>query len=141
MRFKLLPSTYEFPLVKPKRQSYEWYHPKGILKRNWFLKHLHALPAVVVLFCDAEWDDPNWVEKQCQFASQMHAIKGQLHGRHTRLAIVLLQKNPPHPPGEDVLAVERIASLANASEVSQKMIFVLPYADHMMGKLNYLLPD
>lgn len=67
--------NYEFPVVKPKRQSYEWYHPKGILKRNWILKHLHVLPAVVVLFQDLEWNDPQWTEKQYQCAQLIQTIK------------------------------------------------------------------
>lgn len=70
-----MPSNYEIPIVKPKRQSYEWYHPKGILKRNWILKHLHVLPAVIVLFQDLEWNDPQWTEKQYQCVSFMQTIK------------------------------------------------------------------
>lgn len=62
-------------MVKPKRQSYEWYHPKGILKRNWILKHLHVLPAVVVLFQDLEWNDPQWTEKQYQCVQLIQTIK------------------------------------------------------------------
>lgn len=42
IQFKLIPSNYEFPTAKPKRQSYEWYSPKYILKRNWMLKHTHV---------------------------------------------------------------------------------------------------
>lgn len=34
VRFKLLNNTFEFPVVKPKRNSYEWYIPKGILKKK-----------------------------------------------------------------------------------------------------------
>lgn len=75
IQFKLLPPNYEIPIVKPKRQSYEWYHPKGILKRNWILKHLHVLPAVIVLFQDLEWNDPEWTEKQYQCVSIMQTIK------------------------------------------------------------------
>lgn len=59
-----MPAVSEIPAVKPKRQSYEWYHPKGILKRNWVPKHLHILPAVIVVFEDLEWNDMQWVEKQ-----------------------------------------------------------------------------
>lgn len=75
IQFKLLPSNYEIPIVKPKRQSYEWYHPKGILKRNWILKHLHVLPAVIVWFQDIEWNDPEWTEKQYQCVSFIQTIK------------------------------------------------------------------
>lgn len=78
MQFKLLPPGYEFPVAKPKRASYDWYQPKGILKRNWMLKHLHVLPAVVVLFQDMEWNDPQWSEKQVQCASTIQGLKSAL---------------------------------------------------------------
>lgn len=78
IQFKLLTKNYDLPVVKPKRQSYEWYHPKGILKRNWILKHLHVLPAVIVLFQDLEWTDPEWTEKQYQCMSTMQTIKNSI---------------------------------------------------------------
>lgn len=74
-------TNYELPVVKPKRQSYEWYQPKGILKRNWILKHLHVLPAVVVLFQDIEWNDPEWTEKQYQCVSMVQTIKNSIQVR------------------------------------------------------------
>lgn len=78
IQFKLLPDNYEFPVSKPKRQSYEWYQPKGILKKNWMQKHLQVLPAVVVLFQDIEWNDGSWSEKQLQCASLMQTLKNSL---------------------------------------------------------------
>lgn len=75
IQFKLLPLNYEFPVVKPKRQSYEWYHPKAILKRNWILKHLHVLPSVIVLFQDIDPNDPQWTEMQYECVSTMQKIK------------------------------------------------------------------
>ena len=42
--------SLEFPVCKPPRTSYEWYLPRGILKRNWIPKHLSQLPSVIVLF-------------------------------------------------------------------------------------------
>lgn len=134
IQFKLLSANYEFPVSKPKRQSYEWYHPKGILKRNWILKHLHVLPAVIVLFQDIEWNDPQWTDKQYQCASLMQSLKSLTHGRNTKLAIVLLQKAAPTvPAGEDSVSTERSANLASVCDINQKMIFVLPYNDHLMG--------
>lgn len=134
IQFKLLAPNYEFPVTKPKRQSYEWYHPKGILKRNWILKHLHVLPAVIVLFQDMEWNDSHWSEKQLQCASLMKTIKNATQGRNTRLAIVLLQKNATLTPGDDALSTERAANLASVCDINQKMIYILPYNDHLMGK-------
>lgn len=78
IQFKLLNQNYDFPVSKPKRTSFEWYHPRGILKRNWMLKHLHVLPSVVVLFQDIEWNDPQWSEKQMQCASLVQSLKNSL---------------------------------------------------------------
>ncbi|XP_065360151.1 trafficking protein particle complex subunit 11 [Calliphora vicina] len=133
VQFKLLPSNYDFPVAKPKRNSYEWYHPKGILKRNWMLKHLHVLPAVVVLFQDMEWNDGNWTEKQMQCAATIQSLKNSLQERNTRICLVLLQKAAPLPPGEDMLASERAASLTSACGLNSKMLFVLPHTEHLMG--------
>lgn len=42
------------------------------------LKHLHVLPAVVVLFQDLEWNDSQWSEKQVQCASLIQSLKNGL---------------------------------------------------------------
>lgn len=54
-----------------------------------------------------------------------------LQGRHTKLAIVLLQKNINTT--EDTLAAEHQSILAAKCDINQKMIFVLPYNDNLMG--------
>ncbi|XP_062553378.1 trafficking protein particle complex subunit 11 isoform X2 [Armigeres subalbatus] len=135
IQYKLLPANYEFPVSKPTRQSYDWYHPKGILKRNWMLKHLHVLPAVVVLFQDLEWNDPQWSEKQRDCASMIQSLKNSLQGRHTRIAVVLLQKGTVLPQGDDLLASERAAHLTNNCDINAKMLFVLTHNDHLMGQI------
>ena len=61
--------------MKPKRNSYEWFIPKGILKRNWMLKHLFELPAVVVVWMELDWNEPNWNEKRLELASR---VQGRL---------------------------------------------------------------
>lgn len=96
------------------------------------------LPAVIVLFQDIEWNDPQWTEKQYQCASLMQSLKNLTHGRNTKLAIVLLQKGAPGvPAGEDSVSTERSANLASVCDINQKMIFVLPYNDHLMGELSF----
>ncbi|EAA11770.4 AGAP006517-PA [Anopheles gambiae str. PEST] len=135
IQYKLLPANYEFPVSKPKHQSYEWYTPKGILKRNWMLKHLHVLPAVVVLFQDLEWNDPQWTEKQLQCAATIQVLKNSLQGRNTRIAIALLQRSNYLQQGEDMLASERAAQLTSNCDINAKMLFVLPHNDHLMGHI------
>ncbi|XP_053673204.1 trafficking protein particle complex subunit 11 [Anopheles nili] len=135
IQYKLLPASYEFPVSKPKHQSYEWYTPKGILKRNWMLKHLHVLPAVVVLFQDLEWNDPKWTEKQLQCAATIQVLKNSLQGRNTRIAIALLQRGNYLQQGEDMLASERAAQLTSNCDINAKLLFVLPHNDHLMGHI------
>uniref|UniRef100_A0A1B0DDN4 Trafficking protein particle complex subunit 11 domain-containing protein n=1 Tax=Phlebotomus papatasi TaxID=29031 RepID=A0A1B0DDN4_PHLPP len=136
LQFKLIPANYDFPVSKPKRQSYEWYHPKGILKRNWILKHLHILPAVVVTFHSIELSDPGWSEKQLQCTSAIQSLRNSLQGRLTRLAIVLIQTGSgSRAAGDELVSSERISNLAAACDVSPKMIFVLNHSDHLMGHI------
>lgn len=52
-------------------------------------------------------------------------------GRHIKLAIVLLQKNTNT---DDVFSSERLSTLATKCDLNQKMIFVLPFNDNLMGE-------
>lgn len=137
LNFKILPFGTEFPIAKPKTRSYEWYHPKGILKRNWLNKHLNILPSVVVLFQQLEWSDPQWTEKQLQCASHVQSIKNSLQGRNTQLLVVLIQKGTVTQQSDDLLSSERAANLTSQCDINAKMLFVLPYMDQHL--LNYIL--
>ena len=64
--------------MKPKRNSYEWFIPKGILKQNWMQKHLFELPAVVVVWMELDWNEPNWNEKRLELASR---VQGSLSSK------------------------------------------------------------
>ena len=59
--------------------------------------------------------------------------RNSLQGRGTKVAVVLIQKNAPLPPGEDVVAAERAASLCSACDLSAKHLYVLPQTDHLIG--------
>ncbi|XP_049939900.1 trafficking protein particle complex subunit 11 isoform X1 [Schistocerca serialis cubense] len=133
VQFKLLSASHEFPPMKPKRNSYDWYIPKGILKRNWMNKHLNELPAVVVVFYELDWDDPHWNEKRIECSSRVQSMRVALDGRNTRLAVVLIQQTVSLPTGEDVLAAERAAALCTSCELNPKSLFVLPHEDHLHG--------
>ncbi|CAO1400963.1 unnamed protein product [Diamesa tonsa] len=134
IQFKLIANNYEFPSAKPKRQSYEYYNPRNILKRNWMLKHLHVLPSCIVLFQDIEWHEPQWAEKQKNCATQIQQLKNSLQDRFTRIAIVLLQKSSQSLANDDLLASERAASLTNLCGINAKQLFLLPYNDpHLLG--------
>jgi hypothetical protein len=73
--FKLIGNAHEFPVIKPKRNSYDWYIPKGILKRNWMNKHLYEIPSVIVIFYDLDWNDGLWNEKMIECASRVQSLR------------------------------------------------------------------
>uniref|UniRef100_A0A8C4RKL2 Trafficking protein particle complex subunit 11 n=1 Tax=Erpetoichthys calabaricus TaxID=27687 RepID=A0A8C4RKL2_ERPCA len=131
--FKVLPGDHEYPKCRTKRSSYEWYIPKGILKTGWMNKHLNLVPALVVVFYELDWDETQWKEKQSECATKVEIVRTSLQGRNTKVAVVLIQKKTPLPPGEDVVASERAAALCNACDLSGKSLFVLPHTDHLVG--------
>ncbi|XP_055034495.2 trafficking protein particle complex subunit 11 isoform X2 [Misgurnus anguillicaudatus] len=131
--FKVLAGDHEYPKCRTKRTSYEWYMPKGILKTGWMNKHLNLVPALVVLFYELDWDDPQWKEKQSECATKVEIVRTSLQGRNTKVAVVLIQKKTPLPPGEDLVASERAASLCGVCDLSGKSLFVLPHTDHLVG--------
>lgn len=57
------------------RTSYEWYIPKGILKTGWMNKHLNLVPALVVVFYELDWDEPQWKEKQSECATRVEIVR------------------------------------------------------------------
>ncbi|PNF36899.1 Trafficking protein particle complex subunit 11 [Cryptotermes secundus] len=124
--------------MKPKRTSYDWYIPKGILKRNWMNKHLNEMPAVVVIFYELDWDDPLWNEKSIECASRVLSVRAALDGRSSRIAVILVQQTAPLPTGEDMLADERAAVLCTCCELNAKALFVLPHGDHLLGYTHRL---
>ncbi|KAJ1215559.1 hypothetical protein NDU88_003167 [Pleurodeles waltl] len=131
--FKVLPGDHEFPKCRQKRTSYEWYIPKGILKTGWMNKHLNLVPALVVVFYELDWDEQQWKEKQLECATRVEIVRQSLQGRNTKVAVVLIQKKTPLPPGEDVIASERASTLCSACDLSGKSLFVLPHTDHLVG--------
>ncbi|XP_026135953.1 trafficking protein particle complex subunit 11-like isoform X1 [Carassius auratus] len=131
--FKVLAGDHEYPKCRTKRTSYEWYIPKGILKTGWMNKHLNLVPALVVLFYELDWDDPQWKEKQSECATKVEIVRTSLQGRNTKVAVVLIQKKTPLPPGEDLVASERASALCAACDLSGKSLFVLPHTDHLVG--------
>lgn len=139
VQFKLLGPKHEFPTMKPKRNSYEWYIPKGILKRNWMNKYLNEIPAVVVVFYDLDWKDPLWNEKKIECASKIQSLRAALEGRSTKVALVLIQCNAPPPPdSEDIIATERATALCGACELTPNLLYVLPHWDHLSGYISRL---
>ena len=43
-------------------------------------KHLNQLPAVVVIFCELDWNEPNFAEKKMEVASRVETVRATLAG-------------------------------------------------------------
>jgi len=109
LNFSLLNfDTLEFPVVKPPRTSYEWFLPRGILKRNWMNKHLQLLPSVVVIF----FSNPSL----SSVSSIVGKVRMALTGRQTKLAVVLLQ---------DVVDQDTLTSVCTECSISSRAVFSL----------------
>ncbi len=50
-------------VVCVQKTSYNWYVPKGLLKRNWIDKYLSRVPALVVVFVNLDWNDPHYGDR------------------------------------------------------------------------------
>lgn len=74
VKYPLLVICYSEFLL-PQKAAYESHIPKGILKRYWMHKHLTQIPAVVVIFFDLDWDDPQWEEKKIECVSRVQSIR------------------------------------------------------------------
>ncbi|XP_044015517.1 trafficking protein particle complex subunit 11 isoform X2 [Aphidius gifuensis] len=142
IQFKLLQQSHVFPVSKQKKNSYEWYTPKGILKRNWMTKYLNEIPSVVVFFYDLDWNDPQWNEKKIDCSSKVQSLRSSLDGRNTKIAVVLIQKSSSvsssPTDNEDTLTSDRATSLCTSCELQGKLLYILPHGDHLMGYITRL---
>lgn len=89
-------------------------------------KHLAQVPAVVVVFVELDWKDPDFHEKELQCAGRVHAVRAALSGRATKIAVVLIQREVSALMTEDHTASDRASALCSACELSARSLFVLP---------------
>uniref|UniRef100_A0A8R1I1D9 Foie-gras_1 domain-containing protein n=1 Tax=Caenorhabditis japonica TaxID=281687 RepID=A0A8R1I1D9_CAEJA len=106
--------------IPPKREQGP---DKGILRRNWPLKYLTQVPALIVIFVDLDWNHPSWEEKKTEAESKVASIRAQLrHG--TKLALVMIQQRTTN--ANDNQAADRAHEIANVCSLAAKQLFVLP---------------
>ncbi|KAH1003355.1 trafficking protein particle complex subunit 11 [Dendroctonus ponderosae] len=129
--YQSISNTHKFPVLKPRRNTYDWYIPKGILKRNWLAKHLQQVPALIAVFFDLDWKEPQWTEKMIECASKVQSMRAALEGRDTCIVVVLIQSQAPMP--EDPLAAERAVALCSSCELNSQSLYVLPHGQHLSG--------
>ncbi|KNC85430.1 hypothetical protein SARC_02380 [Sphaeroforma arctica JP610] len=88
-------------------------------------KHMHALPSVMVVFFELEWNDPYWSRMESECAAHLTAVRKSLEGRLCKLVVVLLHQITylKDDPQADVRAI----SFRRACEVEGKnSLFILP---------------
>eukprot|EP00090_Calanus_glacialis_P046275 TRINITY_DN9003_c0_g1_i1.p1 TRINITY_DN9003_c0_g1~~TRINITY_DN9003_c0_g1_i1.p1 ORF type:complete len:1113 (-),score=443.03 TRINITY_DN9003_c0_g1_i1:88-3426(-) len=114
LNFSLLNlDNLELPVAKPPRTSYEWFLPRGILKRNWMTKHLQLLPSVVVIF----FTNPSL----STVSTTVGKVRMALTGRQTKLAVVLLQDNVDQ---------DTVTSVCTECSISSRAVFSLSPTSH-----------
>jgi len=122
---------------KVKRHSVatdEDYIPDGIIKANWVKKHKEAVPSVVVIFFNLEWQAEDWATREEECADLINGIRTAAQGRYTRLVAVLLQANPL--ADGDPLVEERAVSLRNACQLkTRSSLFALPSQDKSLESM------
>ncbi|KAL5016623.1 hypothetical protein ScPMuIL_006212 [Solemya velum] len=133
LQFKVFQGDHEYPKSRAnKRQSYEWYIPKGILKHGWMNKQLNMVPSVVVVFYDLDWDENMWKEKQMECATRVEIVRNSLQGRGTKVAVVLIQKNALCRRVK-MWWQRREQPLSAVPVTVGKHLYVLPHTDHLIG--------
>ncbi|KAL0106721.1 hypothetical protein PUN28_015336 [Cardiocondyla obscurior] len=72
-------------------------------------------------------------------ASRVQSLRAALDGRSTKIAVVLIQHAvQPLPGAEDVVATERATALCGACDLTAKLLYILPHADHLLGYISRL---
>ncbi|CAD6187927.1 unnamed protein product [Caenorhabditis auriculariae] len=103
----------------------------GILRREWPLKYLENIPALIVLFVDLEWDHPSWQEKKTEAESKVASIRASSR-QGTRIALVMLQDRATPTTSDDNLAADRAHEICQICSLNPKQLFVLP----LLGEIS-----
>eukprot|EP00039_Didymoeca_costata_P027080 m.17354 g.17354 ORF g.17354 m.17354 type:complete len:1140 (+) comp5999_c0_seq1:417-3836(+) len=106
----------------------EEFVPLGIMKAGWVTKHTTAIPSVVVIFFNLEWEAPDWEERKLECTKQVNAVRSKMAGRGTRIVAVLLQEI--QLPDAHAVVEERAVRLRSDCNLLQRSsLFVLPSKD------------
>uniref|UniRef100_A0A0X3PZ16 Trafficking protein particle complex subunit 11 domain-containing protein n=1 Tax=Schistocephalus solidus TaxID=70667 RepID=A0A0X3PZ16_SCHSO len=138
LKFRNVPVDHQYPKTNSKPSHYEWYLPKGLIKRKWMRKHLDELPAVVAIFFDLEWDEKQWQEKLTECVQRVETVRSNLQSRDSKVVVVLLQKRVPVPVADDINATERAQDLCSRCQLPVKHLFVLQLTGFMFGCITRL---
>ena len=113
LNFSLLSTdSLELPMAKPPRSSYEWYLPRGVLKRNWINKHLKLVPSVIVMFFSSP--------VLTSVSSMVSQVRMALTSRQTKLAVMILQ---------DSCDQDTITSICTECSIPARAVFCMAPPD------------
>ncbi|VDM18610.1 unnamed protein product [Hydatigera taeniaeformis] len=139
LRFRNLPLDHPYSKAKPKHSSqYEWYLPRGLLKRQWMKKHLEELPAVVVVFFDLEGNDRCWSDKVKECSRRVELVRSNLISRATKLVVTLLQDKASNGIGDNVNATEVSQELCDQCQIGIESLFILQQSELMLKYIKRL---
>ncbi|RCN34441.1 hypothetical protein ANCCAN_19711, partial [Ancylostoma caninum] len=110
---------------------------KGILRRDWPLKYIERVPALIVLFLDLDWDHSSWLEKKTEAESKCASLRASA-GQASRIAVVLLQQRSVPTSGDDPLATERAHELCQICHLTPRQLFVVPMLGDLTGYVSKL---
>lgn len=112
------------------RTSYEWYIPKGILKTGWMNKHLNLVPALVVVFYELDWDEPQWKEKQSECATRVEIVRYDAAGP---LVLTTVCRSLPY-----LFVTSGIVSMACMCQASSQPCLQTLESNSILFKLQWL---
>jgi len=119
--------SLDLPPAKQQKNGYEWYVPKGILKKNWINKHQNVIPSVIVSLLELNWSDPELAEKAKRCGERMRSLRSALAGRSTKLALVLLQD------ANSVGDTDAVTGFCTECEISPRSLFVIGLKDQLLS--------
>uniref|UniRef100_A0A0K0CZF5 Sec1 family domain-containing protein 2 n=1 Tax=Angiostrongylus cantonensis TaxID=6313 RepID=A0A0K0CZF5_ANGCA len=98
---------------------------RGILRRDWPLKYLEKVPALIVLFLDLDWDHSSWSEKKTEAESKCASLRASAG-------------NTIPTSGDDPLATERAHELCQICHLTPRQLFVVPVLGDLTGYVSKL---
>uniref|UniRef100_A0AC35FYW7 Trafficking protein particle complex subunit 11 n=1 Tax=Panagrolaimus sp. PS1159 TaxID=55785 RepID=A0AC35FYW7_9BILA len=112
----------------------------GILRVNWIEKYTQRRPAVILIFVDLEWDDPNFNEKKTECESKIHSLKQTIKCQEVRYLLVLIQRRE-----SSTHQTERATELCTACGLVRTQLVPLNVSEgvkpHVIGAIKRSVSD
>uniref|UniRef100_A0A7E4VLU6 Trafficking protein particle complex subunit 11 n=1 Tax=Panagrellus redivivus TaxID=6233 RepID=A0A7E4VLU6_PANRE len=118
----------KFEFLSPQHQMFE--RPEkvalkpnvGILRKSWIEKYTARRPAVILIFMDLEWDDPNFAEKKTECESKINSLRQTVGCAEVRFLLVLIQKKTSH--GSQTERINELCSVCGLTSHHLRVLYV-----------------